>query len=205
MSRRVYRCRIGFNVSAAPNPLTMIDTTETETDTGTRLLYHEKYGTVGALSQFDSLMTTHRDPKVLHPIELLIQRAEAQHRAVQRKLRTVVTLADAVQDYEDTWKLPPPLGFDKWYVHSHGTVLIFRFELAKSTGAIHVPSLIPESHMTYRNFLSIPSYMIHERVAKLSTADWPYLLTISAGEEGETKLNVSNPNDPLRRSFWGCP
>lgn len=83
--------------------------------------------------------------------------------------------------------------------------LISRFELAKSTGAIHVPSLIPESHMTYRNFLSIPSHMIHERVAKLSTADWPYLLTISTGEAGETKLNVSNPNDPLRKSFWGCP
>lgn len=81
-----------------------------------------------------------------------------------------------------------------------------RFELAKSTGAIHVPSLIPESHMPFRNFLSIPPRMIHERIAKVSTENWPYLLTISKNiTSGQASLNVSNPTDPVRKQFWGCP
>jgi hypothetical protein len=49
-----------------------------------------------------------------HPIEVLMKRAEEQYAAVQEKMRSVVTLADAVRDYEETWKMPPPGGFDKW-------------------------------------------------------------------------------------------
>lgn len=49
-----------------------------------------------------------------HPIEILIKRAEEQHQAVQDKLAAVETLEDAVRDYEVMWRMPPPLGFDKW-------------------------------------------------------------------------------------------
>ena len=69
-------------------------------------------------SQQDPFTVTPRDPAVLgegeHPIEILIKRAEAQHQAVQDKLAAVETLEDAVRDYEVMWRMPPPLGFDKW-------------------------------------------------------------------------------------------
>ena len=48
-----------------------------------------------------------------------MQRAEEQYEAVQAKLKGVRTLEDAVRDYEELWKMPPPAGFDKWYVSSY--------------------------------------------------------------------------------------
>ena len=83
------------------------------------------------------------------------------------------------------------------------TADIPRFARAREFGTIHVPSLIPESHMPYRHFLPIPAHMIHERVMRESQAEWLYWTTFLADENGVTKMDTSVPI--ARKDFWGCP
>lgn len=53
----------------------------------------------------------------VHPIRELIERAHMLYEEQQRKIQSIRTLEDAVEDYKRAFKMDPPRGFDTWYVH----------------------------------------------------------------------------------------
>ena len=63
-----------------------------------------------------------------HPITGLIQDAEMRFADLLEKQST--TLAEAVDEYERRYRMPPPPNFDKWYAYAkeHGTVLIDEYD-----------------------------------------------------------------------------
>ena len=49
-----------------------------------------------------------------HPIEGLLAEAEAKAKAIDEKNKGILYLRDAVKDYENTYGMKPPRGFEKW-------------------------------------------------------------------------------------------
>ena len=73
------------------------------------------------ISYTEPLVVDHRglvatDPELRgkHPIQSLIERGEVLARDIERKLRTIETLKDAVADYQKAFSMAPPRGFDDW-------------------------------------------------------------------------------------------
>jgi beta-1,2-xylosyltransferase len=50
-----------------------------------------------------------------HPIERLMERAKKQVKALESRINQVETLDDAVEEYETSYGMAPPKGFEDWY------------------------------------------------------------------------------------------
>lgn len=50
-----------------------------------------------------------------HPVELLIEKGRKVHQEIEARIAGITELRDAVEDYEKSWGMKPPKGFDYWY------------------------------------------------------------------------------------------
>ncbi|KAK4683682.1 hypothetical protein P7C73_g6549, partial [Tremellales sp. Uapishka_1] len=100
-------------------------------------------------------LTAFKDGDDKHPIELLIERAKVQERAMEGRIEEIASLEDAVDDYMRGWGMQPPKGFDKWYDFT---------QLSPSPRTPPLPTLFPLSHNPFLTFLSHPASLLRERV-----------------------------------------
>ncbi len=90
-----------------------------------------------------------------HPITTLISEARLKASSIEAKIERIQSLEQAITDYEQSFGLPPPLGFEQWFV------------FASIHDSITVPSLIPQAHKSVLPFLSYPAGVLRERVEAL--------------------------------------
>lgn len=84
------------------------------------------------------LSTTGKTIRRRHPINELIEKAEQKAIKIQELKESIKTLDDAVANYQDTFGLDPPEGFDKWSVHAQLQFDPVRPILMMITGSLQV-------------------------------------------------------------------
>ncbi|WWC61152.1 uncharacterized protein I303_103731 [Kwoniella dejecticola CBS 10117] len=94
------------------------------------------------------------DKHKLHPIKGLIERGKELAEKQKRKIESIRTIEDAVDDYVDSFGMKPPKGFDYWY----------KFTQSIKPNPPPVPSLIPLAHRPFLSFLSLPVEILRERI-----------------------------------------
>jgi hypothetical protein len=74
-----------------------------------------RYGAARPNLQIDVIGLSHWNASHdIHPIELLMKRGEWLHARQEAKINSIQTIEDAVFDYEEAYRMPPPKGFEHW-------------------------------------------------------------------------------------------
>lgn len=80
------------------------------TAAGAKLVTNEKLGLLEVPpmdSGTESVMSR-------HPIDILIAQGKQRAAEVEAKIASIVSLEDAVRDYEQAFGMKPPRGFERW-------------------------------------------------------------------------------------------
>lgn len=118
-----------------------------------------------------------------HPIEELIQLAEANFEQLMRGSDSPGLLRDAAAIYREKRGRHPPPGFDKW------------FEYAKGKNALALENLFDQIYVDLEPFWSLDQTTMLRQ-----SRDWPFLFSI---RNGEVKTRNARPVAGEWLDYWG--
>ncbi|KAH8084097.1 hypothetical protein HD553DRAFT_342487 [Filobasidium floriforme] len=121
------------------------------------------------------LLVVPKDINGPHPIEGLLAEAEAKAKAIEKKNKDILYLRDAVRDYEQTYGMKPPRGFEKWY------------HFARDHRSYVAPSLYPIAHQSVLPYLSYPASLLRSRLSAIENVGSTFTFEFDFEGGGEAK------------------